>query len=271
VPAPADLGPARWPDLRLRIASAAVLVPVALLALWLGGALWAGLVVLAALGLAWEWVRLCGGDWRRWPGIAVPLAMLAALGLGLVGLWPAAWLLVGLGGLALAFRDGWLGFGLAYLGVAALALLGLRQAPGGAANVLFVLAIVWASDIGAYFAGRALGGPKLAPGISPNKTWSGAVGGLFAAVTVGLTVASAVGGLGKGWLIVAALAALLGIASQVGDLFESWLKRRYHVKDSSSLIPGHGGLLDRLDGVLAAAPIAALALLVFGAGRVLWP
>jgi phosphatidate cytidylyltransferase len=90
-------------------------------------------------------------------------------------------------------------------------------------------------------------------------------------VTVGLTVTGAVGELGQGWLAVAGLAALLGIASQMGDLFESWLKRRFHVKDSSSLIPGHGGLLDRLDGLLAAVPIAALAVLVFGAGRVLWP
>jgi len=129
--------------------------------------------------------------------------------------------------------------------------------------------VVWASDIGAYLVGRAFGGPRLAPVISPGKTWSGAIGGLVAAAVVG-AVASAL--LGKGppsWRPVA-LAVLLGVISQGGDLFESYLKRHFGVKDSGRMIPGHGGLLDRLDAVLTAAPAAALLALVLGRGVVLW-
>jgi phosphatidate cytidylyltransferase len=267
VPAPADPAPARWRDLRLRIASAAVLVPLALLALWLGGIAWAGLVLLALVGLCWEWVRLCGFDWGRQPGIALPIIVLIVALLGLFGFWPAA--LAGMlgGALGLARQHRWLGFGVVYLGAAGLALLALRNSPLGGADVLFVLLIVWASDIGAYFAGRTFGGPKLAPAISPNKTWSGAFGGLIAAMAVGVTLAMVAGSEGRAPVTAAGIAAVLGLASQLGDLFESWIKRRYNVKDSSSLIPGHGGLLDRLDGVLVAAPVAVLLGLLSSAGR----
>lgn len=267
MPAPADPAPSRWRDLGPRVASAAVLVPLALLALWLGGIAWGGLVLLALVGLCWEWVRLCGFDWGRQPGIVVPIIVLFVALLGLFGFWPAA--LAGLlgGSLGLGRRHRWLGFGVAYLGAAGLALLALRNGPLGGADVLFLLLIVWASDIGAYFAGRIFGGPKLAPAISPNKTWSGACGGLIAAMAVGVTLALVAGGEGRAPLMAAGIAAILGLASQLGDLFESWIKRRYHVKDSSSLIPGHGGLLDRLDGVLVAAPVAVLLGLLSGAGR----
>jgi phosphatidate cytidylyltransferase len=135
--------------------------------------------------------------------------------------------------------------------------------------VVFLFLVVWASDISAYFSGRFLGGPKLAPAISPNKTWSGAMGGLLGALLVGVGAALALGGaapLGA----TAAVALLLGLATQSGDMFESWMKRRFGVKDSSGLLPGHGGLLDRLDGVLAAAPVAALIGLASGPGVHVW-
>jgi phosphatidate cytidylyltransferase len=151
-----------------------------------------------------------------------------------------------------------------------MALIALRQDDlVGRANVTFLFLVVWASDIAAYLAGRSLGGPKLAPGISPNKTWSGAVGGLIGASAVGLGAALLLGPGGSPARMVL-VSAMLGIATQSGDMLESWIKRRFGVKDSSGLIPGHGGLLDRLDGVLAAAPLAALIGAASGPGVHLW-
>jgi phosphatidate cytidylyltransferase len=161
-----------------------------------------------------------------------------------------------------------------YIGLAGLALIHLRgDASAGRANVIFLFLVVWASDIGAYMAGRWLGGPKLAPSVSPNKTWSGAIGGLASAMAVGALAAyvfDAVGARAVPVSRVLLVAGLLGVLSQAGDFFESWIKRHFHVKDSSSLIPGHGGLLDRLDGVLAAAPAAALLGVLLGPGESLW-
>jgi phosphatidate cytidylyltransferase len=163
----------------------------------------------------------------------------------------------------------WLAAGVPYVGIGCIALIGLRgDGQAGLANVLFLVAIVWASDIGAYLAGRLIGGAKLAPSISPSKTWAGAIGALVAAVAVGLGMAGAFGPYATGPVVL--IAALLGIAAQAGDLLESWIKRRCHVKDSSHLIPGHGGLLDRVDGLLAAAPVAALMALALGPGVKLW-
>jgi phosphatidate cytidylyltransferase len=165
----------------------------------------------------------------------------------------------------------WLAFGLLYIGLAGISLIHLRgDAAAGRVNVLFLFLVVCASDIGAYLAGRRLGGPKLAPAISPNKTWAGAAGGLASAMLVGWAAAAAMepGRPATGRVLLVAL--LLGAISQAGDLFESWLKRRFRVKDSSALIPGHGGLLDRLDGVLSAAPAAALLGVWLGAGMPLW-
>lgn len=270
--------PSRWPDLRKRIASALLLLPAALLAIWLGAGAWTALVALAAAVLAWEWVRLCGFSTRRLPGLVVPLAVLAAGALAVAGSHMGALLaLLGGGGLAWGLAQAaprraaavWLAFGVLYIGAAGLALIHLRgDEAAGRGNVLFLFLVVWASDIGAYLAGRMLGGPKLAPAISPNKTWSGAAGGLLSSVAAGMAAAYVMEADLSGR--VALVAALLGLTSQGGDLFESWIKRRFHVKDSSSLIPGHGGLLDRLDGVLAAAPAAALLGLLLGPGVLLW-
>jgi len=160
--------------------------------------------------------------------------------------------------------------GLLYIAVAAVSLLWLRaDAVAGRADLLALLLLVWGSDVGAYAAGRAIGGPRLAPLISPSKTIAGSFGGLAAAIAVGLLVAAAVSPQANP-LRAALLAAALGIVAQAGDLLESWVKRRFGVKDSGSLIPGHGGLFDRLDALLAAAPAAALLALLAGRGLAWW-
>ncbi len=257
--------PGRWQDLGRRAASALILLPLAIGCLWLGGTPWAVLVLLGLVGLAWEWTRLTGGEPRGPDGLMLQAAVLGGAGLALLGhgAWGLVWVLAAAAATWLrvdrpAIGRLWLPGGVLYLGLAGLALAALRQAPGGVglANVLFVLVVVWSSDIGAYVAGRWWGGAKLAPAISPGKTRSGAVGGLLAAMLFGWSVA-AVAAPGSGPSAVV-LAATLSIVSQSGDLFESWVKRRFRVKDSSALIPGHGGLLDRLDGLLWAAPVAAL-------------
>ena len=191
-------------------------------------------------------------------------AALAVLGLGSIWLGGFVWLvciaLVGAGmaaeWLILCRRcPGLRWVGLAYIAPALLALLWLRGLPGGLRWVGFLAAVVWSGDTGAYLIGRLVGGPRLAPRISPGKTWSGAAGGTACAVLVGVAAASG--------HAAAALPALgLSLAAQAGDLLESALKRHFGVKDSGRLIPGHGGLLDRLDGVLTAAPLAALLALV---------
>jgi phosphatidate cytidylyltransferase len=295
VRASADAGPtgaptrpaaARWRDLRKRVLSAALLAPAALLCIWLGAEAWTALMAAAAAVLAWEWVKLCGFSTRRLPGLCVPVAVLAAGTLAVEAQWLPSIAVLGVGALALSALSGpsptrgrggpagkWLGFGVLYIGLAAVALIHLRgDAAAGRLNVLFLFVTVWASDIGAYAAGRWLGGPKLAPSVSPNKTWSGAAGGLLSAVAVGAAAAYLMAAAGSpvptGRVLL--VAGGIGVLAQAGDFFESWIKRRFDVKDSSTLIPGHGGLLDRLDGVLAAAPAAAVLGVLLGPGEALW-
>jgi phosphatidate cytidylyltransferase len=264
----------RWGDLRVRIVSAAVLAPLALGCIWIGGAAFALLLALIAAGLAYEWLGLCG---RPGLGAAVPFAALpASVLVAATGHAAAALMLLGVATLvASVLARGVspsrpLAFGIPYLGVAAVGLVWLRLPAGsGGANVIVLLLIVWASDIGAYAAGRAIGGPRLAPSISPGKTWSGAAGGLFAAAVTGLAASAVLGSGPVSWRP-AGFAVLVGLVGQLGDLFESRLKRHFGVKDSGHLIPGHGGLLDRLDGMLTAAPLAALLALMVGPGVVLW-
>jgi phosphatidate cytidylyltransferase len=189
-----------------------------------------------------------------------------------VGQPVAAFCLLALAAAAAFLLSGRIGLplGVPYLGLAGIALVWLRADPAaGRANLLFLLLLVWASDIGAYLAGRLLGGPRLAPSISPGKTWSGAAGGLAAAILVGLLFVLLLPGPAS-IPRTACLAAGLGLIAQAGDLLESRIKRHFGVKDSGHLIPGHGGLLDRLDAVLAAAPVAAILALVAGPGVALW-
>jgi phosphatidate cytidylyltransferase len=233
------------------------------------------LVALIAGGLAYEWAGLCGDRWSSggWLIVAaLPLAVvvtaLETAGHALLLLAAATVAVAALSG-GLSLRRP-LAFGVPWLGLGAVALVWLRQpSVSGGANVIVLLMVVWASDIGAYLAGRAIGGPRMAPAISPGKTWSGAAGGLVGAAIVGMAASSVLGGGPVSWRS-AALAVFVGVVSQAGDLFESLVKRHFGVKDSGSLIPGHGGLLDRLDAVLTAAPAAALLALMLGRGVVLW-
>jgi phosphatidate cytidylyltransferase len=247
----------------------------------MGGIAFAALVALISAGLSLEWLGFC--QQRVFPhrsNRAATLVLFAALPLSvMLTAWGAA--LPALGLLAAATVTGIamahglspsrpLAFGIPYLGLGAVALVWLRQSPAaGGANVIVLLLIIWASDIGAYAAGRAIGGPRLAPAISPGKTWSGAVGGLAAAATTGCAAAALLDNGAPSWRP-AVFALLIGVIGQGGDLFESQLKRHFGVKDSGSMIPGHGGLLDRLDAVLTAAPAAALLALTLGRGVVLW-
>ena len=272
----------RWRDLRKRFLSALVLGPAALLCVWLGAEPFTALMAVGVALLCWEWVHLCGVRTRALPGAAVPAVVLAAGFLSVIERPLAAWAMLGLGFLlawvvaARADRRGpervpalWLALGVLYIGIAGICLIELRHdGTAGRDNVLFLLLCVWASDIGAYAAGRIFGGPKLMPSVSPNKTWSGAAGGLAFAMLVGAlaTLVLLPGSAARAL----AVAAILSVATQAGDLLESGIKRHFDVKDSSSLIPGHGGLLDRLDGLLAAAPVAALLAAVFGYGVPLW-
>ncbi len=264
-----------WRDLRLRLASAALLGPVVLGCIWLGGAWFSAMIALTMLGLGWEWVRMAGIGWLSGQGAALPVSVVAASGLAALGMPMAALLLLLPAAVAAHVLAGrpqarFLAAGVLYLGLAGVALITLRQDPEvGRANLVFIILVVWASDSAAYMAGRALGGRKLAPAISPGKTWSGALGGLLGAMLVGALAALLVAPAAP--IAMAALVAgALGVLSQAGDLLESGIKRHYGVKDSSRLIPGHGGLLDRLDGILAVAPVAAVLGLMCGSGVYLW-
>ena len=270
-PGTSSPGAGRWDDLRKRVLSAALLAPVALLCVWLGAEAWTALMAAAAIGLGMEWSALCGLLPWRMPGLSVPLVLVLAGTASVLDHERVALMLLVVGALAvwrIAARRP-LAAGVLYVGIPVTALIWLRGTDSvGRADVLFLVFVVWASDIGAYAFGRAFGGPKLAPAISPGKTWSGAAGGLLAAMLIGEAVAGALSpsALGRA----ASVACALGIASQAGDLLESWIKRRFNVKDSGRLIPGHGGLLDRLDGLLAAAPVAAVLAMLLGRESVLW-
>jgi phosphatidate cytidylyltransferase len=267
----------RWGDLPKRFASAAILLPLAVFCLWQGGWAWELLIGAAALGLAMEWISLCGRNWLSPAGLSLIVCVLAVWAMAVHGNAGAA-LTFALVGVPVVWRMGHkapralsLAAGLPYIGCATLALIWLRANPGsGLANVLLVLLVVWASDIGAYLVGRTIGGRKLAPAISPGKTRSGAIGGLLAACLVGVAAAFWLDRQGDLWWLVA-MAAGLSVVSQAGDLLESFIKRRFGVKDSGWLIPGHGGLFDRLDGLLAAAPAAAALAFALGRGVVLSP
>jgi phosphatidate cytidylyltransferase len=261
--------------LRTRVLSALVLLPVALGALYAGGLAFALLVALTAVLMAREWDALTGGAGSGMLGWASSIILLAVLALGyhghagwaLLALLPGALVLAGLsrlGGRPMI----WPTLGLFWLGLPSLALLWLRMGDNGMLAVLWLFLSVWSCDTGAYFAGRGIGGPKLAPRISPKKTWSGLLGGMFLAAVASVLLAVLLQQ--KDAALFAALGALLALISQCGDLAESALKRHFDVKDSGALIPGHGGILDRVDGVLFAAPVLALAVAVPASGILPW-
>ncbi len=255
-------------NLQQRVISGAVLIVVALALTWAGG-VWYRLLAAAISGaVLYEWLAMTARSEKpsnRWLAIgliAVLLILLVTgasisfLSMALVGA------IVVTGAHAARFEAGvWPTLGLAYAGLLGIALSALRGADAaGLSATLFLFAVVWATDILAYFVGRAVGGPKLAPAISPGKTWSGAAGGTVAAVLAGIFVAGQLGS-PLGWAALLALTLVLSVVSQGGDLFESWIKRRFGAKDSSQLIPGHGGVMDRVDGLAT----AAFALFLLGA------
>lgn len=247
---------ADWGDLGPRVLSGLGMILVGGLAVWAGGAPFALLVVLVTGGMMWELARMTADparDLSLWLG-ALAAGMLA-LNLWSASPWPlAALALPALAGVLVPRRDRAVFFAYALVIMATgLSLVILRQSLG-LVPVLWVLAVVVASDVLGYFAGRSLGGPKFWPRVSPKKTWSGTVAGWVGAALVGLGFWAA--GLGTGHLLWAS--PLLAFAGQMGDIAESAIKRRAGVKDSSRLIPGHGGLLDRFDGLAFAAILSVL-------------
>nr|WP_264812704.1 phosphatidate cytidylyltransferase [Gluconacetobacter sacchari] len=255
-----------WKDLRTRLISAAVLAPVAALCIWAGGAAYAALVLLATTGMVVEWGRLFGLAARSWRAVLYVAWPVAAMAAALSGHWLVAFLV--LGG-AFVFGPA-LWSGQVVIGCAGLALLWLRlMTVPGTGEVLFVIICVAVSDSGAYLIGRMLGGPKLAPAISPAKTWSGSAGGLASAMVAGGLVCALASG-SETWVRGIVFGAMMAVAAQLGDLAESALKRARGVKDSGAIIPGHGGLLDRFDGLLVAAPLAALLSLGAAGGEAFW-
>jgi phosphatidate cytidylyltransferase len=275
----AGSGAAASGGLLTRVVTGVVLVAVALFAVWQGGMVFTALAAAAGLLMFAEWAvmhRL--GRGIRLAGLAVIGGVVLMLALGLVRPGEALMTLAagaGVLGLFAARSQGLkpsrgsmaaAALGLLYCGLPVLALVWMRGRALGLEAVIFLMLCVWSADIFAYFAGRAIGGPKLAPAISPNKTWAGAIGGILGAMLVA-------GGAAMAWLsamqgnqagLFVALAGGFAALSVLGDLFESWLKRRAGVKDSGSILPGHGGVLDRLDGLVPVAIAGALFFMMTG-------
>lgn len=250
--------PAKWQDLGLRALSAFILIPAVIADVWAGGAWFAVCVALVGVLMAREWSDLVhGGDPAQF-AIHAAAGLVGAIGPGgpLVSLVLIAAL--ALAGVALRPRGGaWSYLGVAYVGLPAMAFFLLRaDAAHGAAAILFVLIAVWVADTLAFFAGRIVGGPKLWPAVSPKKTWAGLGGAVVGGALAAVAFASAAGY--GGLLPLALTGAAIGLVEQGGDLLESALKRHYGVKDSGRLIPGHGGILDRVDGLVAAAMFAGI-------------
>ena len=228
IPEPGGEGAPARRNLTLRVISSLVLAPLALIAAYVGGFVFIVFWVIAASIVLWEWARLV---------MRAKLRTFAVID--------------------------WLAAGVAYAAVLLFAPLILRRDPAfGFVAIAFLFAVVWATDIAAYFAGRALGGPKLWPAVSPNKTWSGVLGGTLGGIAAGLVAVKLMGVSVAPMLVLVAF--LLSVAAQAGDLLESAIKRHFGAKDAGSIIPGHGGLMDRLDGFLTAATAAAMVGLLRG-------
>ena len=268
--------------LATRVVVGAVLIAVACAAVWSGGLAFTALIAAAALLMSTEWSVMHGIARGFRLACLVVLAFVAGLAANhlvtdaLIVLAAAAGLL----GLFVRSYDRkrafWVAAGLLYCGLPVIALTWLRALPlVGTIITIAVLAIVWAADIGAYFTGRGVGGARLAPSISPNKTWAGAFGGVVAAALIGAMFAKLAAGKAtvgdmtftRTLVVFVVIAAMLAIVAIGGDLFESWLKRRAGVKDSGNLLPGHGGVMDRLDGLVPVAVVAAAIVAISGVAR----
>jgi phosphatidate cytidylyltransferase len=252
-------------SLPLRVASALVLAPLAIGVTYIGGPLFIAFWTLAAIAIQWEWRSMVGDTAHgtlvlEFAGIAAAAVLTLADQVG----WAVLAVLVSaaLSAALARERQAWVAGGVVYAASVIIAPSVLRaDAALGFAAMIFIYAVVWFTDILGYFVGRLIGGVRLWPRVSPKKTWSGAIGGALGAVLAALVVAHYARL--PNLVATGALAILLSIASQAGDLLESSVKRRFGVKDASHIIPGHGGVMDRLDGFLAAALVAA----ALGAGR----
>jgi phosphatidate cytidylyltransferase len=284
-------------NLQKRILSAAVLLPVAIAAIVFGEPWFNILIAVFAVAMAWEWTSVLATV--RNPGETKPvpapstrgwgiLAVISA-GIAVLAVWRAsgwgqptgpdwwfgsAWLVILLGVIVVAVvglvadrqRAAWYVAGIPYVTVPPVALILLRDGPAGLPTIVWMLALVVAADTGGYLVGRTVGGPKLAPRISPNKTWSGLGGAVAGAALVGLLTAFILNHTNV--LVLTLISAVIGLLEQGGDLVESAFKRHFGVKDTSQIIPGHGGVLDRVDGLLAVA-VAVLVINLWAGGSVL--
>lgn len=263
-------------SLTLRTLSALILAPVAIAAVWFGPPWLTLLTAAAAAVMAWEWARLCRSGGLGTTGMilivaAAAAAIAAAFAGALIGI------VLTVAGSAIVFatarRDrepepSWFALGLLWIALPCVLFLWLAQDQrGGRVALLWIFAVVWATDIGAYLIGRQIGGPRLAPSWSPRKTWAGMIGGAGCAALAGWATARLVD---ASALPLVLASAGLAIVEQFGDLAESVAKRRFGVKDTSGLIPGHGGLLDRLDGLLAVVPVVAFLTLIGGGSVLTW-
>ena len=264
--------PFDWRNLRLRVLSATVLVPLVVGIFWFGGPAFLVLLSLAVALLAAEWGAMAAPEAPYRTALLISIGVLAAVFCAYLGNVALGWLILPIGALlaaGVARLGGWgersadAAFGVLYIGAPSMALLWLRLADSGRDWALMLLACCWFADIFAFVVGSILKGPKLWPRFSPNKTWSGFVGGLVAAALAALLVVFlAKGDADPSLRWAAPIGLLTGLATMAGDLWESMLKRRFGVKDSGGLIPGHGGLLDRVDGLMFAAMAMAGARLI---------
>lgn len=266
----------RKDSIRLRIASAAVLIPATLAAHWAGGAAFTALVAFAVVLMAFEWARMIEGRdtspvfWAL--GGSSVLTMIAAG----AGRYEIAYVICAIGGALAAFlsmrgarKPFWAGSGALYFVAPSIALLWLRNdVANGWGLTALLYSVVWAADTGGYVGGRLVGGPKLSPLVSPAKTWAGAAGGVLFGALAAMAAAVVFLKSAPGWTYFFA-GACLGLASILGDMAESGVKRLFGRKDMSGIIPGHGGVLDRLDGMIFATTAMAIVLYVntFASGR----
>ncbi|SDE79032.1 phosphatidate cytidylyltransferase [Rhodospira trueperi] len=258
--------------LRKRVMSGLVLASAVVLVVVLGWPWFDVLVALCAAVMAWEWSTVCCG--RRGLAGSLLIAMVATAPLLVVPFGGWALLPVLLGMLPALYRVKadrrrplWIAAGSLYIGLPSIALAWIHLDTGWE-TVLWLFLVVWTTDTAAYVVGSRVGGPLLWPRLSPRKTWAGLIGGLAFATVVGVLAGWLLGAASPGIVLVLALG--LSIVSQGGDLLESAFKRRFRVKDSGGLIPGHGGLLDRADGLIAATPVAALAIILMQGGLTTW-
>jgi phosphatidate cytidylyltransferase len=259
-----------WSNLRIRVASATVLVPTVVAAVWFGNVWFLGLILVGVALLAREWAEMSARRAALGVAVAIGAAVAISVIVAFLGHYYITWPVVIAGALAAALmargaleRRADAAYGVIYIAPAVIAMIWLRRMDAGLSWTLLLFTVTWFADIFAFAVGSLLKGPKLWPRYSPNKTWSGFFGGLVAASlgAIGILALSqalpALPDLHLPWPIAAAIGLLGGLATMAGDLWESMLKRRFGVKDSGDLIPGHGGMLDRVDGLMFAAIVVA--------------